>query len=807
MRRALLTLLACALCATPAVAGPWVVSTGETIFPSSEAGERPISEMRLFAGRGEVEGAIVALRPVKRARITPVTSDLVSSDGTLTIPRERITVSRIGYVPMKRTSTGVSRLESDEYPDPIYEIPARKATTLPADTTTPILVEVDVPIDQAPGVYTGAVTFGAQGRVPMSIEVIDVAVDRDRRPFVSRIDVYAVGKHYGVAEDDPRLLEGLVSHTLPMLRAHGINPGQIPGSAPRMDLATWTPDWSGAPADRLARGAGQGFPFIEMPYLPYYNGMTDRTYKNPRRIPFARALADVYRPLATTSFAMPIDEPREDEYRLVRRAAGQLQRAGSPAKIMVTEAPSDKAVAAMNGVVDIWNPPLWSHYTYRARMQSLRANGKQTWWYLYGSDVQRHAPNLLIDKPLTEPRVIGWLAEQEEMGATYYWSLTAYRHGKTGVRNPSRTPWRISHRKKGGKCENGGRQVGGNGEGTLMYPSGNLTRPLLRSLRMVAVRDGLEDQALIRALKERDPAAAQRVAEATARAFSGPAGSVCSANTRPPSLPVFLNDPAEVQALRMWMIDRLQGRAGTTLAGTVTHRGEPVRGATVRAGGILTVTDAKGRFRLGGMPAQTLAVTASRDREGRVDVADLTVTSGEMVAADAGTLELPALALPERTERHLQVSPGDLRAWSTRAGRSRTRVVNGTVELRLAHRYAKSGISATRNQAADVRRTFTGRKADWRKFRALRLTINLVNPGPESQPWRLLVTPCGPYDNTRRLLLAPGMQQVEIPLTGMRGLGAVSCVDLGVRSALPPSRRGGHYPQALMRLRDVTLVR
>ncbi len=100
-----------------------------------------------------------------------------------------------------------------------------------------------------------------------------------------------------------------------------------------------------------------------------------------------------------------------------------------------------------------------------------------------------------------------------------------------------------------------------------------------------------------------------------------------------------------------------------------------------------------------------------------------------------------------------------------------------------------------------------GPKANWAGWRALRMTVDLRSAGPRDQPWRLVVTPGGHYLNARYLVLAPGVQQVELSLAHLRNLRGTRYLRIGLESALPVSRRGSHEPRGIMRIRDFTLVR
>ncbi|MBM3665344.1 MAG: carboxypeptidase regulatory-like domain-containing protein, partial [Actinobacteria bacterium] len=766
-----------ALACVPALAAsgpaPWVLDPNETILPSSTPPDDARSRIELVAGQGDVEGQVVALRPATQVNVTPRPGVLV---GPATIDASRVRVSVIDYVPVTRTSTGVDRLASDRYPDPLTDLAAGDSATLAAGETRGLLVEVDVPAGQDPGRYEGQVDIQPFGPVGISLDVLPVQVDRDRRPFIGRLDVTTIARLYGVSESDPRLQDGLHAHSLPMLRAHGISPSQIPGSTPEIDPGTWAGDWAGDPGSRLAAGAARGFPMLEMPYLPHYASITDREYTDPRRGTWAATLSAAYRGLGRSLFSLPVDEPNEGEYPVVARAADQLRAAGAPVRIMVTEAPTDQAKAVMGGAVDIWAPTLWNYYLHRTRMDQLRAEGKGTWWYVYGSDTQRYTPNVLIDKSLAEPRVMGWLAEEMDVQGTFYWALTAWREGG-GARDPLVQPWGLSHVTKPDQCSGGGREVGGNGEGSLLYPSGDMSQPLRRSLRLVAVRDGLEDASLIAALKARDPAAAARLATATASPYSGQntGFTPCGELNRPPYLPVVTTDPGEFAALRLWMVDRVLGRPGATLIGRVTHRGQPVRGATVRVAGLRAVTDASGRYRLPGITAARTELVVSRDREGRVDRRSRVLTRSALRAAAGKSLTLPPVALRARTERPLFDSAADLRGWRARALPAKVRVVRDYIVATVSRRYQPNGREINNGNiiAPEIIRDFVGvekPRANWSGWRALRMTVDLRDAGPQDQPWRLVVTPGGHYLNARYLVLAPGIQQVELPLRGLRNL-------------------------------------
>ena len=145
--------------------------------------------------------------------------------------------------------------------------------------------------------------------------------------------------------------------------------------------------------------------------------------------------------------------------------------------------------------MDIWAPPIWDLFKVPKGVANVRAAGKRVWWYTYGSDTQRYTPNVLIDKPTTEPRVMGWLAAKEGVQGFFYWGLNNW--GGDAYHSPWDDPWYLSHTKAADTCGRGG-AIGGNGEASLLYPTGDPSDPAIGSLRLEALRDGAEDNSLLR---------------------------------------------------------------------------------------------------------------------------------------------------------------------------------------------------------------------------------------------------------------------------------------------------------------------
>ena len=106
-------------------------------------------------------------------------------------------------------------------------------------------------------------------------------------------------------------------------------------------------------------------------------------------------------------------------------------------------------------------------------------------------------PGYLIDKTLADQRVFGWLMHQWDVGGLLNWGTNRWGDPYTGNgwRDPYQDP--VSYRKKDGRVANG--------DSCLIYPGYypryGLTDPEagpVSSLRLEALRDGLEDREYLR---------------------------------------------------------------------------------------------------------------------------------------------------------------------------------------------------------------------------------------------------------------------------------------------------------------------
>jgi hypothetical protein len=842
LRRAPLACLALALAASlapgtaAAAVDTWPATPGDKVFPATTRPAGAAAGPVISAARDEYEGAQVAIRSDAALTITPSASDLT---GPGTIPASAIQLLRVGYVTLQRVSTGVDALEGDgRYPDPLF--PITGPITVPAGETTSVYTLVHVPADAPAGHYDGTLDLGAAGVVPLAVEVAPVTANRDGYTIVARLNQIQLAKASGVSEDDPRFVTGVYTRLLPMLRAHGVSPGKPPHTAPKVDPGTWALDYSDSPfgtARRTNLNAffAMGFPAVEVPFLPNFpqSGGEDRAFSQEgKRRTAARDFAAAFAPVAGTTFALPVDEPNAKTYAQLNRAAAQLASASPHIPVLATEAPHPEALKAIGRSVDIWAPPIWDLFKVPKGVASVRAKGKRVWWYTYGSDTQRYTPNVLIDKPTTEPRVMGWLAAKEGVEGFYYWGLNNW--GGDDYHSPFADPWYLSHTRAADTCGRGG-DVGGNGEASLIYPTGDPSDPAIGSLRLESLRDGAEDNSLLRTLQATDPAFYAQIMDGVSTPYTGRSeggrSTGCNDDGRPAYLPVVETDPAAVDGARRAVLARLSATPLPTLQGTVVFGaapasrsrgrryhslglgGSPVEGAVVRFGAFSTVTDAKGRWTLANVSPAPGTLVVSRDPFGKIDPVAVPIDAATLAQPGAIRVATPPMPLWPSDP---VIRPGGLTLFSGRIAPARARTRGQSVTMTLGRRYHSNGdeVVYPGNVSPSVDATYpTGKGAgaskalrDWSGYRFLEFTAEVLKRPPADRAFHLIVTPGGHWLNATKVAVGNRTQLVRLSLAGMRGMSNVRYLRFGIQSAVPKPWRGDHDLAVTLRVANMRLV-
>ncbi len=532
----------------------WVEDSLRHVRPSTPPGT--LREVELDAARNEVESCqIVVSSNRKLEGVTASSSDLVSTSGDR-IPYSSITIYRQEFVYIRNPSP-YSAEPPGWWPDALvpllnpyngepvssmrfdrqeeggqvgYRLSGGRfggtGFTVWPGKNQPLWVDVAIGKGVPPGNYKGhlSVNLGAAETVhiPISLTVWNFLLP-DGSPLPTQFgNLEGVAARHGLIEDSPQAIR-IEERYAAALEAHRLN-APIPRALYPAIRRNGTIDASRThEALKRYMGAHQTGPF-RIPTFPVPK------FEGKGRKILERYLQSYYQYLKangweTGAYYFPISEPNSKEnYDRVRFYAKLLHDIEPRIRLLCTEQPytQDSAWGDLAGSVDIWCP-LFAFFD-QTSASLARERGDSVW--IYTALCQKAAPyhpqfaqiggkpSLFwqIDFPLLNFRLPLWLSWQYEIQGLLYWSTVHWS-------DPERDVW-----------TDPGFRNRYNGEGYFLYPGvdAGIQGPV-PSLRLKALRDGLEDYAylkLLAKLGEGDFAAKEgsKVAESWWKWNKDPAG-------------------------------------------------------------------------------------------------------------------------------------------------------------------------------------------------------------------------------------------------------------------------------------------
>lgn len=470
-------------------------------------------EVSLLAARGGCEGFQVATTLPARA-VRPESLSL--HQGKTEIP---VRLFREGFVPVT-IPTGPSSRGGDAkglWPDPLIpEVDPfvhERRNAFPHDATAarPVVIfgRVCVPRSAPPGRYRGALKIRAKNRptsrIRVGLEVEPFAIPATSSlPTSFGLSLYTVAKGHGL-DPSTKAAHALLDRYAKALLAHRITAGGM-----TMDPLPTHRKNGRLRVDFRAYDQEMG-PFFEGTALPSGARFTtaqlieDHRLSRADRITYDRAVRDHFRarhwPIWLFFYAK--DEPTPKDYPKVLAQASRIHAAGG-ISVLVT-AP---LTAQLGSSTDIFCPLINCFFPRpgpatcptvlgAAQLRKRIPSWAHVWWYQscmsHGCNgpiadpriakVYRGWASYTIDTSVPRNRAMGPLAFLEGVDGELYWD-TAYEEQKGD-------PWSGSY------------AYGGNGDGTLLYPGtpahiGGKTGVPVGSLRLEAIRDGLEDYEWLR---------------------------------------------------------------------------------------------------------------------------------------------------------------------------------------------------------------------------------------------------------------------------------------------------------------------
>jgi Domain of unknown function (DUF4091) len=524
VRPTLVAILAVAPFACAAPVSLWPVDALVKVFPDQAAEtNRAVSNIWLIArnGHASVQFAVRSATGIKDLNAS------VTCGGGL-----RCEVRHAGYVPVSSNPPGtpsdeILRAAPSFFPDPLFET---FPYSLPPNRTDAIWITVYAPASVAPGDYRGeaVIQSGAQ-RVAagqFQIRVAEATVPEQQTLRVTNWFNTApdhLAQYYTLlgSGDDDRYW-ALLANIAGVMAAHKQNVILTPVmelSAPRVEgeklvfdftrLDRWVETFSkaGIPiiegGHLLGRVSGYQTP-LRVPAYVIENGkpvVEKLTAEDPRAEQYLHSfLSALYAHLKergwTGRYVQHIhDEPHGDERPAYNHFA-KLIRGEMPGIPIVDAVSLDQDLGFFADVADIWVPVLGS---FDDRMDKIRAHkdhGGQAWFYTCIFPQGRYL-NRFTDLPLVKTRLLHWFN---------------FRYGFSGYLHWGGDYWSREPFDNVQPVINDGTTLLPAGDNAIVYPWPE-KNTVLSSMRLEAMREGIEDYELLAALSKRDPEKAQQLAK------------------------------------------------------------------------------------------------------------------------------------------------------------------------------------------------------------------------------------------------------------------------------------------------------
>ena len=417
----------------------------------------------LQLARNEVESAqLVLLASDDSIRVRP-SLDPPRLDRGGALDSLQADVLRVGYV---RTRGGQPYRADGVgwWPDPLLS--GRLMTAAPGECLA-LWLTFRSRVDTAPGIYRGALRLdrgeGRAGLVPIEVRVWPVTVPAHstlRTAFTLNEDALgsaypdgvpvALRQRYRAFVADHRLnVDNLYRKSPPVV-------GELVDLAAvgRLNAANLL-EVSAADSDRLDDLAARLDPVVD----------------HLRRVG-----------LVGQAYVYGFDESESNEFAALERVFGFVKGRYPDVRTATTARdPSLGLATGLDRVVDIWAQQ--TSLLDPAAAAAARARGRQVWWYVCSSPTHPYA-NLMIEYPVIEARLLGWMSWHSEVSGLLYYAVNRWPRAERPMppTGAARTAW------------NPASFGSTNGDGCLFYagPDGPVTTARLENLR-----DGLEDFELL----------------------------------------------------------------------------------------------------------------------------------------------------------------------------------------------------------------------------------------------------------------------------------------------------------------------
>jgi hypothetical protein len=439
-------------------------------------------------------------------------------------------IRHVGYVPVASNPPDTPEDELVRpapalYPDPLFE---DFPFALKPKRTEAIWVTLYAPAGAQPGEYSGKVTLSS-GAETITSQSFKVKVTNATVPAVQALQVTnwftlepeALRRHFKVYKDPEaywRVLANIgrvmADHhqnvlLTPVLTLAGpkIEGGQIRYDFVKLDRWVETFQKAGVigtieGGHLLGRKSGYDTSMIVPGYAIDGGKVVEKQFStdDPRAEQFLNTfLSALYAHLKekgwTEHYIQHIhDEPHGQETAIYNRYA-KIIRKNLPGIPTIDAVGLDQDLGFFEDVSDIWVPVLGSFDAQLDKIQAHVAKGGHAWFYTCIAPQGRHL-NRFIDLPLLKTQLLHWFD---------------FRHGFTGFLHWGGNYWGPAPFLDVQPVINDNETLLPAGDNAIVYPNPS-KESVLSSIRLEAMREGIEDYELLTALAKHDPEKAKRLA-------------------------------------------------------------------------------------------------------------------------------------------------------------------------------------------------------------------------------------------------------------------------------------------------------
>jgi hypothetical protein len=525
MKSGIVTLLILALTGTTCVAATvGLKATPPTVRVGQEGAFEGAETVEISAARGEVESfqVVVTATGGNLRGISAEMSPLKNEAGA-SLPAQNVTLFREVFIPVRQSSPQatvppgliadalvpfVNPYTGARVPEPRWRDKGLEGARFGAvgfdlwqDRHQPLWVDVQIPRDAAPGVYTGTFTVRAQGtepaEIPLRVTVWDFTLP-DGPTHENHFGNFSYLARYHKLEENSEKSRLLEDRYMAMMADHRINPPLPRRLYPKVaedGAASFDEATDRQLTEFVERHHVTNF---EVPRAPFRNVLTTDRGKAIRYYQWWYAYLQK-KGWAQRAYLYMLDEPNTKEaYDQVRQLGALVQEGAPNLRRLVVEQPytQNPEWGSIDEAVDIWCP-LFS-FIDESAVQQVQKGGDTVWSYTalvqrapsshpqYEEVKNDHPPYWQIDFPVLSYRIAPWLNRRYGITGLLYWTTVCWT-------SPPRNPW-----------DNPGFRVIYNGEGMLFYPGedAGIEGPVA-TIRFKNLRDGMEDYEYFTLLERR----------------------------------------------------------------------------------------------------------------------------------------------------------------------------------------------------------------------------------------------------------------------------------------------------------------